>query len=204
MVNKSAFTLLELVFAIVIIGITIVTLPLMTQATSKGIQNNLVQEAVFAGAAELAQIQTYRWDENSLNPALSNSIARVININDCDSHTKLRIGHINQPYHRRCLNDLSIKPSTPLGSDANDLDDIDDNIQINTSLFSGSISAHGYKDNYKSSIDVSYATFGDIDANSKNIKKITVHITDSQGRLLTSLSTYSANIGEIDYFKRSF
>ncbi|MEA1983751.1 MAG: prepilin-type N-terminal cleavage/methylation domain-containing protein [Campylobacterota bacterium] len=49
MVNSSkAFTLIELIFAIVIIAISVISLPTMTDATSSGVAKNVeVQEAIF-------------------------------------------------------------------------------------------------------------------------------------------------------------
>ena len=45
---KHAFTLIELIFAIVIIGISFMSVPMMIQATSTGVSKNLeVQEAIF-------------------------------------------------------------------------------------------------------------------------------------------------------------
>lgn len=45
---KTAFTLIELIFAIVIIGISFMSVPMIIQATSSGVAKNLeVQEAIF-------------------------------------------------------------------------------------------------------------------------------------------------------------
>ncbi len=45
---KKAFTLIELIFAIVIIAIAVVSLPTMVQVTSSGVAKNLeTQEAIF-------------------------------------------------------------------------------------------------------------------------------------------------------------
>ena len=45
---KRAFTLIELIFAIVIIGISFMAVPMMIQATSTGVAKNLeTQEAIF-------------------------------------------------------------------------------------------------------------------------------------------------------------
>ncbi len=45
---RRAFTLIELIFAIVIIAISVISLPMMTQVTSSGVAGNLeTQEAIF-------------------------------------------------------------------------------------------------------------------------------------------------------------
>jgi len=77
-VVKRAFTLIELIFAIVIIAITVVSLPMMTQVISKGIEKNLLQEAIFAGAAVLNESVSAKWDENSVeSPTDPNAFSRV-------------------------------------------------------------------------------------------------------------------------------
>jgi uncharacterized protein involved in tolerance to divalent cations len=196
--------MIELIFAIVIIAITVISLPMMTQTTAKGVEGNLVQEAIFAASAELNQAVSYYWDENSLQSA--NSLSRVVwtSSTDCDTSTKLRPGHINQTLHRRCIDDNSSRPSA-LGSDSGDLDDIDDINATAHEIFVNYIaSSDSYKEAYKSTINVSYSDFGTITQASKNIKKIEVTITDSKNNPITSLKTYSANVGEIDYHKRSY
>ena len=57
------------------------------------------------------------------------------------------------------------------------------------------INSTTYKKLYKSEIDVS---------RDSNIKIITATVTDSDGNPITVLKTQSANIGEIDYYKRTF
>ena len=204
---KSAFSMIELIFAIVIIGVSVISLPMMTQATSKAIEENLVQEAVFAASTELNQIVSYYWDEKSLQSG--DSLSKVIDTGDCNTTSKLRDGHINQPLHRRCLDNTPA--IEPLGLESiSDIDDIDDNIVSNAAIFittSGNVaSAEGYKEIYTKTVDVEYADFNDTTAASKNIKKITVTIsdTDSPPKEITKLSTFSANIGEVDYYKRSY
>jgi prepilin-type N-terminal cleavage/methylation domain-containing protein len=57
--HRLAFTMIELIFAIVIIAISVMSLPMMTQVTSAGIERNLVQEAIFASVAEINLATTY-------------------------------------------------------------------------------------------------------------------------------------------------
>lgn len=215
MVRKYAFTLIELIFAIVIIGISVISLPMMTNVNSKGIENNLVQEAIFASATKLNNIVTYRWDENSLDPTITNQMSQIINSGGTDCNTSgQRPGVILQPLHRKCLNDVSVRPTTVanLGTDTGEsdsslYDDIDDLIETDANLTSGFGGRDSYKgDNatyYKSTISVGYASFGTITTSEQNIKEI--NSTIRRGTTdITILRTYSANIGEVDYYKRSF
>lgn len=65
MVRRNAFTLIELIFAIVIVAITVLSVPVMLQINSRGVQANVDQEAVFAASAKLMQTLSYPWDEYS-------------------------------------------------------------------------------------------------------------------------------------------
>ncbi|WP_297442988.1 prepilin-type N-terminal cleavage/methylation domain-containing protein [Sulfurimonas sp.] len=207
MVRKSAFTLIELIFAIVIIAITVISLPMMNQVVSKGIDSNIVQEAIFASATELNEVVTGHWDENSIEPNSPNSYARVIDIGGfCDNNTsspryRLMPGHINQPLHRRCLNSSA---TTPANASATAVESLEDSEHVYLPIFLGSApSASGYKEEYKSKIEVDHnITFAG--SNNPNIKRITVTITNSNDNIISSLRTYSANIGEVDYYKRTY
>ena len=203
MVNKtfqSAFTMIELIFAIVIIGISVVSLPMMMQVNSKGMENNLAQEAIFGASVELMQASTGYWDANSMSDINLSDYAKVVNIgNDCNSATKLRPGHINQPFHRRCIDDTAIDTaSNAIGnSDFSTLNDFEGSKQ----LFIGDANgAAGYKNmNYASTIAVTQPT-------DLNIKILTVTIRDvaDNNKTITVLRTQSANIGEPQYYKRTF
>ena len=215
MVRRYAFTMIELIFAIVVISIAVVSLPMMIQTSTKGIEGNLIQEAIFASSAKLNEIISYPWDDNSMPSGSAFSKVIWTSTNDCNSSTKLRAGHIMEPLHRRCLdNNFSVtQPTAVLGMEANDAgvyDDLDDFNNVSTAMFidnSGSgviTSAQGYKDNYTMDVTVSYAAFGTITSASKNMKRIDVTIKNSDNNVTTKLHTYSANIGEVDYYKRSF
>lgn len=227
MVGKNGFTLIELIFAIVVIAISVVSLPTMNDATSKAQEANLVQEAIFSASAELNQVVTYRWDENSTENNLSSSKVIWTSATDCNDTTKLRPGHIFQPYHRRCLNNKDIRPTDEVdfannldneddenSSNPDDDDDLDDIIKSASTIYDGDpATATGYKLDYNSELNVTYAGFtGEVsddatkeeDSSTKNIKKIVIRISNKDGNLITTLSTYSANIGEVDYVKREF
>jgi len=190
--------MIELIFAIVIIGISVMSLPMMSRVTAQGMENNIVQEAIFAASAELNQAVTHYWDANSLDANIS--LARVIDTGDCNATTRLRDGHIFQPYHRRCLNSSLTGISNVIGGAQSSLDDAEHANQV---IYIGDATTQeGYKKAYNSSVAVdANATFGGV-ANNQNVKSITVQVLDGVN-VITSLTTYSANIGEIDYYKRT-
>jgi prepilin-type N-terminal cleavage/methylation domain-containing protein len=201
-VRKAAFTLIELIFAIVIIAITVVSLPMMNQAVSKGIDGNLVQEVIFAATTKLNEALSANWDENSIEPDLS-GYARVIDTDgNCDTH-RHRDGHINQSLHRRCLDSSATGVSN---SDTNDdVDALEDMEVTDENIFidNQSGSASGYKDVYTYTLNVTpSATFGG--TTSEDIKEVTIEIKNSHSKTIVKLKTYSCNIGEVDYYSRNY
>ena len=208
MVRRAAFTFIELIFAIVIIAISVVSLPMMNQVIDKGTNANLVQEAIFAAATELNEAVTAHWDENSIDPTSPNSYARVIdhsgncNNNPLSPTYRQMPGHINQPLHRRCLD---ASATTPADSNINNaVDALDDMKHSASNIFVDSTKdTKGYKKNYTSKVVVKRgATFGG--AANPDMKSITIEIKNGDGDLITSLKTYSANIGEVDYLRKEY
>ena len=155
--HRLAFTLVELIFAIVIIAMAVLSLPVMTQVTQKGIEDSIVQEAIFAGSAELMGATTYYWDANSIYDINTSHLSRVIDIsNDCNATTNLRPGHINQPLHRRCLDDNSIGVNTAGTNGLEDANVTNRDIFFDTSSGTASTSSTGYKHIYQSTIGVAW------------------------------------------------
>ena len=217
--KRYAFTLIELIFAIVVIAISVISLPMMTQVTSKGIETNLVQEAIFASVAEINMATTYIWDENSFiddneSSSNTNDLSRVLwtgTTNDCNGPfggIQRRGGHIN----RRCIDN----PATRIYTGVNYLNALEAAEGANQGYKSiydvADTHASGYKDLYTSKLDVVLCKpatncpdrFGDNSNDSNfNLKRITVTVKNSNGDVVTSLTTFSANIGEVPYARRS-
>jgi len=194
--GRFAFTMIELIFAIVVISIAVLSLPVMTQITSRGIESNIVQEAVFAASAELMGATSYYWDLNSMQDANRSRLERVIEVNGNCNADRLRPGHINQPYHRRCLDDNTTGIA---GTSDTTFPNLNNAAHSADAIFTDSTTnAAGYKNTYTSTLAIAQG-LGD-----NNVKELTVSVSDSGGNLVTSLKIYSANIGEIDYYKRRF
>ncbi len=199
--SRFAFTMIELIFAIVIIAISVISLPMMTQATSKGIDSSLVQEAIFAASAELMGASAGYWDANSTLDAGMTSMSKVINIGNpqCENNAssnrfRLRPGHIPQPKHRRCLDNLA----APAANTPNvALPNLDNAVKNNVLTFTNTATnAAGYKRAYTTTVGV---------ANTGNVKIVTATIRDGvSSKTLVVLQMQSANIGEVEYHHRNF
>ncbi len=207
--KKSAFTLIELIFAIVIISISVMSLPMMTQVTSKGIEANIVQEVIFATGAILTESTTYYWDSHSMDDAntTSNGYSRVVNAGQCigGGVPYKRIGHIN----RQCLDDNTTTPnaigdSTSIEWAANIYNGID--------ILTGSAAAATYKDAYSATAIVNSCSaggcvqFGDgLATTNNNLKEIEIQVTPTgSADILVRLRAYVANIGEVEPESRIF
>jgi prepilin-type N-terminal cleavage/methylation domain-containing protein len=216
--KRSAFTLIELIFAIVIIAISVASVPIMTNAIGKGVENNLVQETIFGASAQINQVLSYRWDENSINEVddpLATGLAKVIDRNGtaCDAN-RLKPGHIFQPLHRMCLNDSTVRVSAAVtfgfgaGKDGSEpvRDDIDDFDGVSDDLFTAtSGSAEAYKQDYTYEIDVVLSDMnGTLSPIGDEAKEVIVTVKDEDGDPISQLNAYTFNIGEVDYYKRMY
>ncbi len=207
--KKSAFTLIELIFAIVIISISVMSLPMMTQVTSKGIEANIVQEVIFATGAILTESTTYYWDSHSMDDAntTSNGYSRVINTGEClgSGVPYKRIGHVN----RQCLDNNLTTPGHLLNVDS--IEQAEQNYN-NDLLLRGNAAAATYKGSYSATAIVNSCSaggcvqFGDgLATTNNNLKEIEIQVTPTgSADILVRLRAYVANIGEVEPESRIF
>ena len=218
-IYRKAFTLIELIFAIIIMGITVVSVPVLMSSNTKGFDATIIQEAIFAASAELNQVLSYRWDENSIDKNIDpneSGLANVIETGDCSTTTRLRPGHIQQPLHRRCIDNNTTTPTLEayFGLDNNETnataDDIDDINQNSKEMFIDSSGAtatgtkSGYKHAYQSDLNITYKAIGTVSKASQNAKYIEIIVTNDSGDVVTKLRSYTLNIGEVDFYKRTY
>jgi Tfp pilus assembly major pilin PilA len=190
--------MIELIFAIVVIGISVISLPMVIQVTAEGITKNYVQEAIFAASAELNQALSYKWDVNSReNPGELSKVLHTGSPSDCNaSDGTQRPGHV----HRMCLN-TTTAPSIPASVSGDDSISgnriTDGNLTEIGDISSGS----GYKDFYTMDVEVAFSNFGG--STNNNMKEIKITVKEN-GNKYVELRTYSANIGETEAAKRVF
>ena len=192
---RSAFTMIELIFAIVVIAIAVISLPMMIQSISKGIEGNIIQEGIFAGSAQLNEATTYAWDESSVEDLNISQLSRAVNTNllDCP-----RPGFIK----RQCLTNLNTRPLDAGVVNGSSIDSI---TYTNTPVFLGTLDETSYKADYKRTLNVTrciagntYVPLNQAEAVNPNIKEIEYIIRDStNATTLIRLRAYTANIGEV-------
>jgi Tfp pilus assembly protein PilV len=225
--------MIELIFAIVIIAIVVISMPMMMKTNQDAVEGNVVQEALFASSAKMMQVLSYPWDEHSVDSANPNTYGKVVYVGagdnsyyrkdangSFDANSSYRVGHILQDNHRRFHDYSSVDANVSAINvdDNSSIDAIDDRNESGRHFDFAGGSAGGYKNDYTMDVDVSYisdasTTTGSSNAfnfsiisppGASNMKLITVTIKDKNGNPLTLLRSYSANIGEFDFAKRRF
>lgn len=134
---------------------------MMNQAISKGIDENIKQEAIFAAATKLNEAVTAHWDDNSLETNQFDTLSRVIDHNqNCENNSNLSTyrqmpGHINQPYHRRCLDSNATVVANANTNANNSLDDMEGSTILFVFPPGTAANRTSYKQNYNSVVTVS-------------------------------------------------
>ena len=227
---RYAFTMIELIFALVIMGVVFITLPLILINNSTDLERNLMQEAIFASSTKLGQILTFPWDENSLDPLVTLTAANVVETIGADADldrnltTDFRLGHVTQPLHRRLTPNSAIRSASVIGAAPDNIIDIADyDGNVNIDLIADT-SFGGYKKAYRTTTTVNYlndtATYTNTSINftfdtaavvagPTNIKMIILSTdqnnSDGWSALpILELRSFSANIGEPDFYKRTY
>ncbi len=167
---RAAFTMIELIFAIVVIGIISVSIPTIMVNNSKNVEVNLMQEAILIVATKTGQVLTYPWDENSRDPG-STILAKTdaLNINEFFFDGELdrnvsdfRRGHFQQALRRKLTPsnaERSATASNLLALEALDLNVADDIDDFNgQSVLLTHIGEDGYKKDYNLSASVIYVS----------------------------------------------
>ena len=197
---KSAFTLIELIFAIVIIGIAALSLPMMSQVISKGSEKSLTQEAIFIAFTEITKVTSAAWDENSRIG--NNDYEHIIFTSDTEEALGLskRNGNINISYTDY---NRTIRPTMAI-FDVGETreDDVDDYIISGANATGSAGSDTGYKFQYTKDIALiasnSFGATGPTNPSpNPNIKRIQINVDDTAGNLLVSFYMYAINTGSV-------
>lgn len=229
MVKRPAFSMIELIFAIVLIGIAVAGVPQMITRNQQTLESNIVQEGIFAVAAKAAQLLTFRWDDNSQDPNDLLSHSKILDIVATDlnrTNSIFRVGGVTEIAHRR-FHSVVTAPSGTL-----QLNNMTTGL-VNFTSGADPTTAAGYKKEYRINIGVSFVGDGDgsytsvagnvpsltynfpnfpgtVSAVPTNMKMAFIQLQENNSttgtpswNALSVLYVYAANIGEVDYFKRT-
>ncbi len=213
--TKRAIAMIELIFALVIIGIALMSAPMLIQQSIKSSNIALQQEAISAAASQVAIVLSMHWDEANANiPAGASPILdtnRSGYIFPLVGLTNLTGRNIDEN------NTLNPTPISSLGPDTNessyiDFDDVDDynNQSFGLMLFNNESTSSDIGEYIDTNISirttVRYTKESNVleDINStispySNIKAIKVNLTSNSGvaeldKNIT-FQAFSCNIG---------
>lgn len=209
---RNAFTMIELIFAIVVIAVVVLTIPMMIQVNNKALEGNVAQEAIFLVSAVLSGRTTELWDDNAIGNTFGDvSLSKILDTSNgaaaydrVNVNSNLRAGGVNEDLHRSLFSTV-ITPA-----------------QTGTETTSSSTSAGdaaGYTNRYyvnetKGYIDDSVGAFAFTGTTlpagqTTNVKmiEVVVRAAPNDGGTpvdVARLRAYTCNIGEVDYAKRRF
>lgn len=221
---RKAASMLELVIAIVVMGIAVMSLPLILTQSQNANAIALQQEVILATKTKLGYILSYEWDANSYDT--NASVSRVLNTtnsvsadSDFNTTTTRRIGHISADSRRRLRDDMlppTLSGSAGWGNAALlDMDDFHNRVE-NTTVVAADMD---YVFNLELNSTVSYIsdstlyTNQDLNfifdassapANPTNIKMITVRTRDASNNVNIVLRAFASNIGESGITKKAW
>ncbi|MBD3788773.1 MAG: type II secretion system protein [Campylobacterales bacterium] len=126
---RPAIGMIELIFAIMVMGIVLLPVPmLLQQATESGFVA-IQQEGINEAASQTNMVLGYHWDENDTDERYIDPILSVIagdsNLNEFNN-TGRRIGTPQESKRSFVRDDSQRFVASVLGSDSNDSDDMDD------------------------------------------------------------------------------
>jgi hypothetical protein len=226
---RKATSLIELIIAIIVMGIAVMSLPMILTQTQNNDAIAMQQEAILSTKAKMGFITSYMWDENSWDAGAN--ISRILdttnsasadNAFDVNTTTDIRRrGNFLADARRRLwdIGNARRNPFTgvqPAGiNDISDFNSIDDNITLNANdmdyLFGITINATvnyltdtlaggNYRTN--SSILFNFNT-ANTAANPTNIKMITLTTTSpTNSDINITLRSFASNIGQSKILKR--
>jgi len=190
--RKNAFTLVELIFSIVIIALVFTVVPRLLFVTTKTMEVSIKEDGLFAAIALMGNIIRLPWDENTV---LSGGKILDTDVNTC---TDYRIGGFAGS--RNCLNSsATATPKASFGSAGVLYSDVDDYDTYSTVSTGGRVP-------YSLDVEVNYAdTNLNPSALSDELKEVKVNVSATgKTNLCSSFFYYSANLGHVQINKRAW
>ena len=220
---RSAFTMIELIFAIVIISISMLALPMVMQIDAKNQEDALFQEGILITTTKVSQALTFPWDPNSSPGGALMSLSNVLDTGSASAGvarvagTDFRVGHFQETIRRRMTPVSAPRAALAIAGGTNSVANQHGNVEV---LGGGQ---YTYKKQWSAATTVTYVSdFTDFTqtaiaydfptnagagGGTTNIKMIQVIATDvtpgSAGNSI-ELTSYASNIGEQEFYKRRY
>ncbi len=227
---RPAIAMIELIFALVIMGIAIMSAPMLISTASKSTNIALQQEGINEAVSDISTILTYPWDQNDTNDTCISPVLIVSPGTSAlgeNGSTGRRSGvDYNSSSHTFLCNGAKYNASNSLGIEGTIKDDIDDFTGTTLTVIPRGSGGKDYLEKASvnitmtvqyitdsatySSSTVAYAPGTVVVGSSTNIKQITANLTSnpagsSDHSLDTNitLKAFSCNIGGFEYAHRT-
>jgi len=201
----KAIAMIELIFALVIMGITIMAAPMLISTASSSVSVALQQEGINEAASRLGVILTHEWDDNNLrcqdSPSILHTQSPVAALYDCNGveYNATAIGREGTTYDDIDDFDGTSKlVEVTLGAGGKDYLE-KDTVTISTAVTYGNDSAT-YSAGSISFIP-STATGGTTSIKQINTTLTSTHAATELQKQIT-LRAFSCNIGSYNYDSR--
>jgi hypothetical protein len=232
--GRPAIAMIELIFAIVIMGIVMMSAPMLISTAKKTVDVALQQEGINEAVTRVTMVLTHEWDENVTANIASSDCAPLLHVASGDPELNItngrRIGiDVNSSARTSRCGTNEFNASVTLGSDGGETakDDIDDfayinltgiplgtgginyieqtTVDINTSVYYSSDTAV-YN---ASTVTFDFNTTNPSFTQSTNIKTISVTLTSHSNveelNKTIVLNAFSCNTGNsLDFEHRTF
>jgi type II secretory pathway pseudopilin PulG len=122
--NRSAFSVVEMIITMTIIGLSFAVLPQILDISSKSIKNIKESEGFYHGVAKIKIILAKAWDEQNVDDFEKEGVYYVLKTDESSGNDLKcpRQGHYSGEGRRKCGNSFA----SSIGQDSGDFDDIDD------------------------------------------------------------------------------
>ena len=228
---RDGVAMLELIFAIVVMGIVMLAAPMLMSQATQGSLNTVKQEAINAAAAQISLVQSVQWDESDTNPSTGAPILKVTSgypnfdeVTSAISGTTVNVGRrAGTPQtSKRSFVFSKLNPSLRLGAsaigpDGGDNDDVDDFTGTKTLVNIAATSATkgdyvqqlqvatavSYVSDVPSSFGVSTVYAPSSSGATTNVKEISVRVyAVNNTDTNVTLRAFVSNIGSFDFDER--
>jgi hypothetical protein len=213
--------MIELIFAIVLIAVVMLTIPTMIQVNNKALEGNAAQEAIFLVSSVLSEATTQLWDASSVDAdGTTVRLSKVLDVNgtgdaaydrwdqtdgELDVNSTVRKGGLEQDLHRMFFS-AETRPEQAAGAAVTlpgSFNAAATGTQLGLKTQYTITATRVYVDDNTTNFVFSTANAG----KQTNIKMTLVEINatvDGTPTVISRLRAYTCNIGEIDYAKRRF
>jgi type II secretory pathway pseudopilin PulG len=207
--KKSSFTLIELVIAIIVVGITVTSIPMLLSTVSNNMSTNLKSNSFFNAYSTLSLIESMDWDENNTK---GDNYYKVLTADGGDTELKcIRKGtvQLDNQSGADCDDNKTSTIGIDDGEDADDsstFDDVDDfNGYENDDLasYNFKVGVKYVQDNANYSDKNIFYNDDLTTSNNTNIKEIEINITDKNGKLISVIRGKADNVGAVKIYSRN-